>query len=197
MDPLTSAVPPERRTDDFDHDAALEACARGERFALKALYEREGRWLLAVAQRIVRDAELAEDVLQEAFLQIWQRAGTFRREMGSGRGWVYTVVRHRALDEVRRRRPEISLGDDFEAVAEAAVHHDAATGDGAWPHDPHDEEALAHCLAQLDDPKRQCVIDAYVEGYTHEQIAQKLSKPVGTVKSWIRRGLLALKECLS
>ena len=98
------------------------------------------------------------------------------------------------LDEVRRRRPEISLGDDFEAVAEAAVHQDAPPGDDAWPHD---EEALAHCLAQLDDPKRQCVIDAYVEGYTHEQIAQKLSKPVGTVKSWIRRGLLALKECLS
>ena len=74
------------------------------------------------------------------------------------------------------------------------MHGDATSGDDAWPHD---EEALAHCLAQLDDPKRQCVIDAYVEGYTHEQIAQRLSKPVGTVKSWIRRGLLALKECLS
>lgn len=194
MDPLIPAALPERRPDDFDHDAALEACARGERFALRALYEREGRWLLAVAQRIVRDAELAEDVLQEAFLQIWQRAGTFRPEMGSGRGWVYAVVRHRALDEVRRRRPEFSLGDDFEAVAEAATHHDATQGDDAWLHD---EEALAHCLAQLDDPKRRCVIDAYVEGYTHEQIAQRLSKPVGTVKSWIRRGLLALKECLS
>ena len=194
MDPLTSAAPPHHRPDDFDHEAALEACARGERFALKALYEREGRWLLAVAQRIVRDADLAEDVLQDAFLQIWQRAGTFKREMGSGRGWVYTVVRHRALDEARRRRPELSLGDDFEAVAEASVHGDATSGDDAWPHD---EEALAHCLAQLDDPKRQCVIDAYVEGYTHEQIAQRLSKPVGTVKSWIRRGLLALKECLS
>lgn len=194
MDPLISAALPERQPDDFDHDAALEACARGERFALRALYEREGRWLLAVAQRIVRDPELAQDVLQEAFLQIWQRAGTFRREMGSGRGWVYTVVRHRALDETRRRNPELSLGDDFEAVAEAATHHDATLGDDAWPHD---EEALAHCLAQLDDPKRQCVIDAYVEGYTHAQIAQRLNKPVGTVKSWIRRGLLALKECLS
>lgn len=194
MDPMTSAAPVDARPDDFDHDAALEACARGERFALRAIYDREARWLLAVAQRIVRDAELAEDVLQDAFLQIWQRAGTFRRDMGSGRGWIYTVVRHRALDEVRRKRPELSLGDDFEAVAEAAAHSDAAQADTGWPHD---EEALAHCLAQLDDPKRQCVVDAYVEGYTHEQIAQKLSKPVGTVKSWIRRGLLALKECLS
>ena len=62
---------------------------------------------------------------------------------------------------------------------------------------PHDDEALARFLAELDDPKRQCVVDAYVEGYTHEQIAARLSKPIGTVKSWIRRGLLALKECLS
>lgn len=194
MDPLTSPAALGRPPDDFDHDAALEACARGERFALQALYEREGRWLMAVALRIVRDPALAEDVLQDAFLQVWQRAGTFRREMGSGRGWVYTVVRHRALDAVRRHRPEVSLGDDFEGVAEAAAHQHEATAQDAWPHD---EEALAHCLAQLDDPKRQCVVDAYVEGYTHEQIAQRLSKPVGTVKSWIRRGLLALKECLS
>lgn len=194
MDPLTSTAAPGRPPDDFDHDAALEACARGERFALQALYEREGRWLMAVALRIVRDPALAEDVLQDAFLQVWQRAGTFRRELGSGRGWVYTVVRHRALDAVRRHRPEVSLGDDFEGVAEAAAHPHEATALDAWPHD---EEALAHCLAQLDDPKRQCVVDAYVEGYTHEQIAQRLSKPVGTVKSWIRRGLLALKECLS
>lgn len=197
MDPLTPAAALERRPDDFDHAAALEACARGERFALQALYEREARWLLAVAQRIVRDPQVAEEVLQEAFLQIWQRAGTFRRELGSGRGWVYTVVRHRALDEARRLRPELALGDDFEGVAEGAQRADA--GD-AWPNDGddrHDQEALARCLAELDDPKRQCVVDAYVEGYTHEQIARRLSKPIGTVKSWIRRGLLALKECLS
>lgn len=202
MDPLTPTPALARPLDEFDHAAALEACARGERFALQALYEREARWLLAVAQRIVRDPQLAEEVLQEAFLQIWQRAGSYRRELGSGRGWVYTVVRHRALDEARRHRPEVALGDDFDAVAEAAQAQDAQSGAGgdAWLSDsdtPYDEEALAHCLAQLDDPKRQCVIDAYVEGYTHDQIARKLSKPIGTVKSWIRRGLLALKECLS
>jgi len=190
MDQLTSAAALERRPDDFDYEAALEACARGERFALRAIYERESRWLLAVILRIVRDREQAEDVLQEAFMQVWQRASSFQRELGSGRGWIYTVARHRALDEVRKVRHEVSLGDDFEAVAEAVQ---APVVDDLT----HDEEALAHCLAQLDDPKRQCVIDAYVEGYTHDQIAERMSKPVGTVKSWIRRGLLALKECLS
>ena len=95
--------------DAFDYEAAVEACARGERYALRSLYQREARWLLAVAQRIVRDRELARDVVQDAFLQIWQRASSFRRELGSGRGWIYTVVRHRALDVARtagaRRRP--------------------------------------------------------------------------------------------
>lgn len=175
---------------DFDYEAALEACARGERFALRALYDREAAWLMAVALRIVRDAELAQDIVQEAFLQIWQKAGTFQRELGSGRGWVYTVVRHRALDAVRRNRPEVNLGESYQALAEALP---APEGDEL----PVDEAALANCLAQLDDPKRECVIDAFVEGYTHEQIAARRSKPVGTVKSWIRRGLIALKECLS
>lgn len=175
---------------DFDHEAALEACARGERFALRALYDREAAWLMAVTLRIVRDPELAQDVLQDAFLQIWQKAGTFRRELGSGRGWIYTVARHRALDEVRRVRPELNLGEDYQSLAEALPSPDAEEL-------PHDEAALAHCLSQLDDPKRECVIEAFVEGYTHEQIAARRAKPVGTIKSWIRRGLIALKECLS
>ena len=77
------------------------ACARGERFALRALYEREARWLLGVAQRIVRDRERAEDFMREAFLQVWQHAATFPPALGSARGWVYTLVRHAALKAVR------------------------------------------------------------------------------------------------
>lgn len=179
-------------SDEFDHASALEACARGERFAFQALYQLESRWLLGVALRIVRDADVAHDVLQDAFLQIWQRAGTYQRSLGSGRGWMYTVVRHRALDEVRRRRPEDPAGDAIDGLADQ--HLDPIAD--AWT-DGHDAEALDRCLAQLEPHKRQCVIDAYVEGYTHEQLAQRLEKPVGTVKSWIRRGLLALKECLT
>lgn len=175
---------------DFDYDAALEACARGERFALQALYERESRWLLAVAQRIVRDRDLAHDVLQDAFVQIWQRAGSFERALGTGRGWIYTVVRHRALDEARRSGREIPMGEELTGIIDAShAHHDE---------DPRmDEQALMRCLDQLDESKRQCVIDAYVEGYTHEQMAQQRNKPVGTIKSWVRRGLQALKECLT
>jgi RNA polymerase sigma-70 factor (ECF subfamily) len=176
--------------DAFDYEAALEACARGERFALNALYQREARWLLGVAQRIVGDRDHAHDVLQDAFLQIWQRAASYQRSLGSARGWIYTVVRHRALDLARRSGREVSVGDDLEALSDA---RQAVQDEAAGP----DTTALDRCLAALDERKRECIVCAFVEGYTHDQIATKLATPVGTVKSWIRRGLLALKECLS
>lgn len=176
--------------DAFDYEAALEACARGERFALNALYQRESRWLLGVAQRIVGDRDHAHDVLQDAFLQIWQKAASYQRSLGSARGWIYTVVRHRALDLARRSGREVSVGDDLEALSDARqAAHDGPVGP--------DTIALDRCLDALDERKRECIVCAFVEGYTHDQIATRLSTPVGTVKSWIRRGLLALKECLS
>ena len=178
--------------DGFDYESTLEACARGERAALRALYDRESRWLLGVALRIVRNREAAHDVLQDAFLQIWQRAGTYQRALGSARGWVYTVVRHRALDEARRAGRETAVGDDIDAYADAhAVSHHPAESPSV------DAGLLSRCLDALDERKRECVVYAFVEGYTHEQISERLAAPVGTVKSWIRRGLIALKECLS
>lgn len=175
----------------FDYESTVEACARGDSQALKALYERESRWLLAVANRILRDRDQAHDVLQDAFLQIWQKAGSYQRALGSARGWVYTVVRHRALDEARRHGRETPAGDDLEALADAASLH------ATEPEQAHDAQALDRCLQGLEENRRQCILYAFVEGYTHEQIAKALSTPVGTVKSWIRRGLLALKECLA
>ena len=175
----------------FDYESALEACARGERYALRAIYEREARWLLGVVYRIVRNEETAQDVLQEAFLLIWQRASRYQRALGSGRGWIYTVVRHRALDEARRVTHEVPAGDDLEALADAAGLVAATSTDTI------DQLHLERCLATLDEKKRACVVEAFVEGRTHEQIAVRLSAPLGSVKTWIRRGLLALKTCLS
>lgn len=174
----------------FDYESALEGCARGERYALRAIYDREARWLLGVVQRIVRNEELAQDVLQEAFLLIWQKAARYQRSLGSGRGWIYTVVRHRALDEARRVTHEVGVGDDLDALSDAA-------GLYAIESDPDVARSLERCLATLDEKKRACVVEAFVEGRTHEQIAARLAAPLGSVKTWIRRGLLALKACLS
>lgn len=176
---------------DFDYEATLAACARGEHAALHSLYEREARWLMGVALRIVRDRHLAEEVLQEAFLQLWRAAGTFDPARGSGRGWIYTLVRHRALQEIRKDGREITVAvEDIENLADQRQVVDT---------DSMGIEAieLERCLAQLEPEKRACIVYAFVEGYTHEQIARKLDTPLGTVKSWVRRGLLSLKECLS
>jgi RNA polymerase sigma-70 factor (ECF subfamily) len=177
--------------DDFDYEHALAACARGDRYALRALYERERRWLMAVALRITRRREVAEEVLQDAFVQIWTRAGSFDAALGSARGWIYTVVRHRALNAMRTAGRVVEVDDEtLAAMAEAQA---------PWKTGDHGVDAgtLADCLDRLDEQKRHCVMLAFVDGYTHDELAQRLGAPLGTVKSWIRRALLALKECLA
>jgi RNA polymerase sigma-70 factor, ECF subfamily len=175
----------------FDYEANLAACAAGSRGALRTLYEREARWLLGVAMRIVRNRALAEEVLQEAFLQIWRGARTFDRSRGSGRGWIYTVVRHRALQEIRKAVPTDGAEPlDVENLpGEEPVADESLQGI--------DAEDLDRCLEQLEPQRRECITQAFVEGYSHAQIAARIGKPVGTVKSWVRRGLLSLKDCLS
>lgn len=173
----------------FDYEAAVLACARGERFALRALYEREARWLLGVAMRIVRDRERAEDVLQDAFLQVWQRASTFQPALGSARGWIYTIVRHGAIRALRDPARQLPTDpDDLVALADAQQDPDDDRG--------LDIEGLERCLERLDEKRRACVVHAFVDGFTHDQIAARLATPLGTVKSWIRRSLASLKECL-
>lgn len=177
--------------DGFDYEAALAACARGEQFALRALYDRERRRLMAVALRITRRRELAEEVLHDAFVQIWRKAGTFNAGLGSARGWMHTIVRHRALNAMRNAHRTVTTDEEtLTALADLAV--DWCDGrksvDGA---------ALADCLDRLDAPKREAVMLAFVDGYTHEQLSDRLATPLGTVKSWIRRALLSLRECLA
>lgn len=180
---------------DFDFDSALEACARGERAALRVLYDQGAPRLLGVAVRILRDRHAAEDALQDAFVQIWQRASTFDRRLGTARGWMHTVTRHCAIAALRRRRPEDPAGDMLESIADAETVRGAAhDADLVSDNDP---AALERCLAALDDDRRRCIVLAFVEGWSHAEIARRTRSPVGTVKSWIRRGLLSLRECLS
>lgn len=180
----------------FDYEAAVQACARGERYALRALYEREARWLLGVALRIVRDRARAEDVVQDAFLQVWQHAATFQPALGSARGWVFTLVRHAALKVVREPGPAHFLqAMEPEVLTQLSDHQQAR--DGAAEDRGIDGDSLERCLARLEQAQRACVIHAFVDGYTNEQIAARLQTPLGTVKSWIRRSLASLKECMA
>jgi RNA polymerase sigma-70 factor (ECF subfamily) len=192
LTPLADRASEDRVTDaDFDYAGALAACARGDRSALREIYGREAGRLMGVALRIVRRREIADEVLHDAFLQIWQKAATFDPALGSGRGWIFSIVRHRALNSLRGMSRE-TLVDE----APLAEIEDEAPDPLERLVGSRDAEALARCLAELDESKRRCILLAYLDGLTHVEIAAKLAAPLGTIKAWIRRGLAALKECM-
>jgi RNA polymerase sigma-70 factor (ECF subfamily) len=188
---LREVMPQPPTSADLDMESALLACARGDRTALRAIYEREASRLLGVAMRILRRRDLAEDALHEAFVHIWEKARTFDPERGSARGWIYTIVRHQAINMVRERRRDQPLEEgqvnDLPDPNADPFGLTAALSEA---------EALKGCLEQLDAPKRVCIMLAFVDGYSHAQISARLNMPLGTIKSWIRRALHSLKECL-
>lgn len=178
----------------FDHEAALLACARGERYALRALYEQESAWLLGVALRIVRDRQRAEDVVHDVFVDLCRDASGYRPAAGSGRGWLYTVVRHRALKAVRHPGRMTAMDPaDVTTLSDQHQQQAAAADDRGLL----DADRLERCLGHLDAAPRACVVHAFVDGFTHDEIAARVQSPVGTVKSWIRRSLVRLKECMA
>lgn len=174
-----------------DHAEALLACARGDRAALRWLFDAEAGRLVGVAARILRRRDLAEEAVQDAFVQIWRRAATFDPAKGSARGWIYTIVRHRALNILRD-----SGREDLMEPADLDTLRDADPVAEAWEGLDH-AGRLRACLEALDEMKRRCVLLAHVEGLTHGEIAGRLGAPLGTVKAWVRRGLGALRECLA
>lgn len=183
---------------DFDYEAALAACARGEQAALRRIYDRDARRLLGVAQRIVRHRQVAEDVLHDAFINIWTRAASFDPARGAGRGWIYSVVRNQALSLARSGEREI--GVDEETLDDLAHGAEQGADGGAGMDDAialrQDIGRLHDCLVGLDAPKRNSILYAYLDGCSHSEIAERLQSPLGSVKAWIKRGLSALRECM-
>ncbi|WP_455930652.1 sigma-70 family RNA polymerase sigma factor [Pseudomonas fluorescens] len=171
----------------FDYEACLAACARGDQRALRQLYAEDSSRLLGVALRIVRDKALAEDVVHDAFIKLWRGAGSFDPSRGSARGWVFSITRHLALNAVRNHSREVALSDEHEQVAAAHDNFEFSAREGQ----------VYRCLEQLDPTRRSCILHAYVDGYSHSEIARKLDTPLGTVKAWIKRSLVALRECMA
>src|SRR5215469_9092970 len=170
--------------------ALIEAVGRGSQAALKRLYELESKRLYGIALRIVRRPEMAADVLQEAFVQIWQNAATFSPERGAAAAWLTGIVRFRALDAVRKANREIPSDDP--ALGDKPLEPDVIDRLGASA----EAEALRRCLQLLDAEQRRCILLAFVDGLSHSEVAERINAPLGSVKSWIRRGLLALRRCL-
>jgi RNA polymerase sigma-70 factor (ECF subfamily) len=163
----------------------LVSVAVGDRRAFARLYEASAGRLYGVALRLLRRRDLADEALQDAYLSIWRNAGRYDPAKGSPFGWMAAIVRYRALDLLRRDR-ETALDED-------ALERQPAP---AAPSLTAEARALEACLRTLDEKSRRCIQMAFLDGYTHEELARRLDAPVGTVKSWIRRGLMQLKACL-
>ena len=169
----------------------LAAVAGGDRGALRAVYERQSVRLFGIANAILRDRDAAADAVQDAFLRISGRAGQFDPARGPAEAWLAAITRNAALDLARRRGREMptddpALGDI--PVQPEALEQVAATAQG---------RRLRDCLLALEEKNRRGILLAFVHGLSHAQVAARLELPLGTVKSWIRRGLAQLKECLS
>jgi RNA polymerase sigma-70 factor (ECF subfamily) len=175
----------------FDPAAALMACAGGDRAALRALYEREGPRMIGVAMRIVRRRALAEEAVQDAFVLVWRKAASFDPSRGDAMPWLYTILRNRCLSilrsESRMETRETPIGEE-----QPSEDDDPETILSKLS----DAKALKHCLARLEPKRRELVLLAFVQGLTHGELAGKLGVPLGTIKSWVRRSLITLKECL-
>ncbi|MFN8514968.1 MAG: sigma-70 family RNA polymerase sigma factor [Chloroflexia bacterium] len=174
-------------------DALLDAIRRRDEEAIAALYDRYGRLAFGLAYRVVGERNAAEDVVQEAFLSIWRRAGSFETTRGSVRTWVLSIVHHRAIDRLRgtagRTRQDAPI-DDFERVL--AI-------DDPWREVSQviQRESLQKAIATLPDAQRQAVELAYFDGYTQQEIATRMEVPVGTVKGRLRLAMQRLRSLLA
>lgn len=175
-----------------DLAALIHQTALGDRRAFDRLYRQSSPQLFGAALALTRRRDVAEEVLQDAFVKIWHAAASFQPERGSANAWLGTILRRCAIDRLRRRTPDTGFLDDagWEAIADDApgplqnVMADA------------DARRLGHCLDQLDERQRESVSLAFLHGLTHSELATHLAAPLGTVKAWVRRGLDKLRGCL-
>jgi len=165
--------------------------------ALRELYDSTSSKLYGVALRVVGQRDWAEDVLQEAYLNIWRIAGDYRASLSPPMAWMGVIVRSRALDFLRRRASERA---DAAAALDDRVA-DTVAGDDPGPMDTtqasEQARALHECLRQLEARQREVLSLAYLRDLSHGELAQQLKLPLGTVKTWIRRGLEQLRGCMA
>ena len=190
VDPRQPAVP--AATDPATLARWIASVALGDHEAYRRLYDATSPKLFAIALRILREESRAEDVLQDSFVNVWNGAAGYNASLSAPMTWMVTIVRNRALDYIRRTdRRAVELDEDLEAVLESGQPTPADLASRGQ-----DAAALQICLKRLDAGQRQAIAFAYFQGLTHSELAATLRIPIGTVKTWIRRGLEKMRRCL-
>lgn len=172
----------------------LAAVAAGDQRAFAELYRSCSAHLFGVLLRILQRRDWAEEALQDCFLKVWQKSETYEAARGTPLTWLSTIARYRALDLLRIKRPEVAMPEEGEEPPMTLADPGQNPVDGAIEGEGIGQ--LQNCLRGLQQEQRRSVLLAYYEGYTHQELAKAMAAPLGTVKSWVRRGLSRLRECL-
>lgn len=175
----------------------LAATARKDSSAFRSLYDATSAKLFAFALRILTKRELAEDVLQESFVNIWNNASSYQSSLAAPMTWMTTIVRNKAFDMLRRLDDNVEIdADTFDKEVMNALESTSPTPIEALQMSG-DAKALARCLSRLEGLHRQAIALAFYHDLSHSEVADRMKLPMGTVKTWIRRGLEKLRLCLS
>lgn len=169
----------------------IARCALRDRQAFRALYQRTSAKLYGVTLRILRNRAEADEALQEVYVKIWQRADRYVPGNYSPISWLVAVARNHALDVLRARKP---AGDDIDLALDVA---DAGPDPEQTAIRRGERSRIDHCLGQLDADRADAVRGAYLDGYSYEELATRHRVPLNTMRTWLRRSLLKLRECLS
>jgi RNA polymerase sigma-70 factor (ECF subfamily) len=179
-----------RSSEPGDVNALLSKVSRGDSTAFEQLYDELGSAVYGVARRVVRDPNRAEDVAQEVFLEVWRKAPSFDDGRGSAKTWILTIAHRRAVDAVRRNESQKKY--DSQTIPDE-VHHDEPA-DRVIEAEEHG--AVRECLQTLTELQMESVRLAYFNGYTYAEVATLLDKPLPTIKTRMRDGLIRLRDCL-
>jgi RNA polymerase sigma-70 factor (ECF subfamily) len=176
----------------YDLTKLLIKTGQGDRQAFAMLYQATSAKLFGLALRILGNRDLAEEALQDAFVKIWHNADTYREDKAAVITWMTAIVRNRCIDLLRTKSPEQPLNDN--ASFDEWASEDLGPLEKAVTRS--ETKALLACMSQLSPMQRQAFALSYFKGLPHEQLASQLAQPLGTVKTWLRRGLDTLRNCM-
>ncbi|RBP82522.1 sigma-70 family RNA polymerase sigma factor [Marinomonas rhizomae] len=169
----------------------LSRVAQGDRLAFSELYESTHRKLFGIVYRILKNQAVSEEVLQEVYLKIWEKAASFDASVASPITWMATIARNRTIDEVRKNKlPDSDIDVDFDLIAD----------DSMAPADlftkSQDLLKLEACLGDLESPRAEMIKAAYLDGFSRQELAERFKQPLGTIKTWLHRSIKQLQGCM-